>query len=250
MTDMTENMLINVQMDINVSPEQLPEVIREQVKVMEVLDQRITQAKEKVVAAQQKANEAHHKIKVFRKKQSIEDLQVAVLAQSEAIAAEDEAMRISFLNQKMLADVSTGLLALGLANLVSNRTVFQRIKDQLQQASEEEVNEHAREELKKIVSQLKAQEDIYSRLERQAKIIEDIQEKILHIETAHQELMERSIKEEVETPPAIILQESRNVVLPDEPKSKKSVSAFAILTFVLALAAATISVMHVMGYIL
>jgi hypothetical protein len=62
--------------------------------------------------------------------------------------------------------------------------------------------------------------------------------------------MERSIKEEVETPPAIILQESRNVVLPDEPKSKKSVSAFAILTFVLALAAATISVMHVMGYIL
>jgi hypothetical protein len=250
MTDMTENMLINVQMDINVSPEQLPEVIREQVKVMEVLDQRITQAKEKVVAAQQKANEANHKIKIFRKKQSIEDLQVAVLAQSEAIAAEDEAMRISFLNQKMLADVSTGLLALGLANLVSNRTVFQRIKDQLQQASEEEVNEHAREELKKIVSQLKAQEDVYSRLERQAKIIEDIQEKILHIETAHQELMERSIKEEVETPPAIILQESRNVVLPDEPKSKKSVSAFAILTFVLALAAATISVMHVMGYIL
>ena len=250
MTDMTENMLINVQMDINVSPEQLPEVIREQVKVMEVLDQRITQAKEKVVAAQQKANEANHKIKIFRKKQSIEDLQVAVLAQSEAIAAEDEAMRISFLNQKMLADVSTGLLALGLANLVSNRTVFQRIKDQLQQASEEEVNEHAREELKKIVSQLKAQEDVYSRLERQAKIIEDIQEKILHIETAHQELMERSIKEEVETPPAIILQESRNVVLPDEPKSKKSVSAFAILTFVLALAAATISVMHVMGYLL
>jgi hypothetical protein len=250
MTDMTENMLINVQMDINVSPEQLPEVIREQVKVMEVLDQRITQAKEKVVAAQQKANEANHKIKIFRKKQSIEDLQVAVLAQSEAIAAEDEAMRISFLNQKMLADVSTGLLALGLANLVSNRTVFQRIKDQLQQASEEEVNEHAREELKKIVSQLKAQEDVYSRLERQAKIIEDIQEKILHIETAHKELMERSIKEEVETPPAIILQESRNVVLPDEPKSKKSVSAFAILTFVLALAAATISVMHVMGYIM
>ncbi len=250
MTDMTENMLINVQMDINVSPEQLPEVIREQVKVMEVLDQRITQAKEKVVAAQQKANEANHKIKIFRKKQSIEDLQVAVLAQSEAIAAEDEAMRISFLNQKMLADVSTGLLALGLANLVSNRTVFQRIKDQLQQASEEEVNAHAREELKKIVSQLKAQEDVYSRLERQAKIIEDIQEKILHIETAHQELMERNIKEEVETPPAIILQESRNVVLPDEPKSKKSVSAFAILTFVLALAAATISVMHVMGYLL
>lgn len=250
MTDMTENMLINVQMDINVSPEQLPEVIREQVKVMEVLDQRITQAKEKVVAAQQKANEANHKIKIFRKKQSIEDLQVAVLAQSEAIAAEDEAMRISFLNQKMLADVSTGLLALGLANLVSNRTVFQRIKDQLQQASEEEVNEHAREELKKIVSQLKAQEDVYSRLERQAKIIEDIQEKILHIETAHQELMERSIKEEVETPPAIILQESRNAVLPDEPKSKKSVSAFAIITFVLALAAATISVMHVMGYLL
>jgi hypothetical protein len=250
MTDMTENMLINVQMDINVSPEQLPEVIREQVKVMEVLDQRITQAKEKVVAAQQKANEANHKIKIFRKKQSIEDLQVAVLAQSEAIAAEDEAMRISFINQKMLADVSTGLLALGLANLVSNRTVFQRIKDQLQQASEEEVNAHAREELKKIVSQLKAQEDVYSRLERQAKIIEDIQEKILHIETAHQELMERSIKEEVETTPAIVLQESRNVVLPDEPKSKKSVSAFAILTFVLALAAATISIMHVMGYLL
>ena len=57
----------------------------------------------------------------------------------------------------MLAEVSTGLLALGLANLVNNRTVFQKIKDQLQQASEEEINAHAREELKKIVSQLTRQ---------------------------------------------------------------------------------------------
>ena len=188
---------------------------------MEILDQRITEAKEKVVAAQQKANEAKHKIRLFNKKQSIEDLQTAVLAQSDAIAAEDEAMRISFHNQKMLADVSTGLLSLGLVNLVSNRTVFQGIKNQLQQASEEEINEHAREELKKIVSQLKAQEDIYNRIDQQAHIVEDIQIKIRHIET-QKELMGRNIRE---------------------------VGPFAVMTFILAMTSAIVSILHVLGMI-
>ena len=248
MTDITENLLMNIQVDIHTLPEDLPEAIKKQVRIMEVLDQRITEANGKVETAKQKAKEANHKITLFKKKQSIEDLQVAVLAQSEAIAAEDEAMRISFHNQKMLAEVSTGLLALGLANLVNNRTVFQKIKDQLQQASEEEINAHAREELKKIVSQLKAQEDIYSRLERQAQIIEEIQEKILHIETVHQELMDKNINAASE--PAYVLRESKNVIVPDQPRGKKNASSFAVATFLLALAAATISVMHVLGYLM
>ena len=221
MTDITDNMFMNVQMDIHTSPEELTASITKQVKIMEFLDQKITEAKEKVVAAQQKANEAKHKIRLFNKKQSIEDLQTAVLAQSDAIAAEDEAMRISFHNQKMLADVSTGLLSLGLVNLVSNRTVFQGIKNQLQQASEEEINEHAREELKKIVSQLKAQEDIYNRIDQQAHIVEDIQIKIRHIET-QKELMGRNIRE---------------------------VGPFAVMTFILAMTSAIVSILHVLGMI-
>lgn len=253
MSNVTELMISEVHLDLQTSPEQLPETIREQVKTMELLDIRIQEARKKVSEAQQKAKEAHHKISVFQKKQSIEELQVAVLAQSEAIAAEDDAMRISFRNQEMMAKVAHGLLAMGLMNLVSNRTVFQRIKDELQKASEEEINEHAREELIKIVGQLKAQEDIYNRLDRQAGIIEDMKSKMLQIEATHQELvgaMEKLVRV-IETPTVEsqpVQAEPDNMIAMNEKPQVKSISNhFALAAILLSLVTMVLSVLHVLG---
>jgi hypothetical protein len=253
MSNVTELNISEVQLDLQTSPEQLPETIREQVKTMELLDKSIQEAREKVSEAQQKAKEAHHKISVFQKKQSIEELQVAVLAQSEAIAAEDDAMRISFRNHEMMAKVAQGLLAMGLMNLVSNRTVFQRIKDELHKASEEEINEHAREELRKIVAQLKAQEDIYNRLDRQAGIIEDMQSKMLQIEAKHQELVGAmgKLARVMETPTIQsqpVPAEPDNVIaLNEKPQVKSTSNHFALAAILLSLATMILSVLHVLG---
>ena len=146
-----------------------------------------------------------------------------------------------------------GLLAMGLMNLVSNRTVFQRIKDELQKASEEEINEHAREELRKIVAQLKAQEDIYNRLDRQAGIIEDMQSKILQIEATHQELVGEMGKlvRVMETPTmqsqSISAEPDNVIALNEKPQVKSPSNHFALAAILLSLATMVLSVLHVLG---
>lgn len=255
MSDANEILISEVHLDFQTSPEQLHETIRKQVQTMERLDKKIQEASGKVSAARQKADDAHHKISVFQKKQSIEELQVAVLALSEAIAAEDDAMQISFCNQQMMANVAHGLLTMGLMNLATNRTVFQSIKEELQKASEEEINEHARQELMKIVGQLKAQEDIYNRLDRQAGINEAMQSKMLQIEATHEELVGaiEKLARVIETP----TMESQPVPADpyyviaknEKPQVKSTSNHFALAALLLSLATIVLSVLHVLGCI-
>ena len=173
-----DKLIPDIKLDLNLKEDQLPAAISCQVKVMNVLEQRIKRAEQRAKAAKQRAEITKHDISVFKKKKAIEELQSAVLAQSEALASENSAMRLLFLNQKQLANVSSGLFAFGLMNMTNNRTVYQRLKCELEKASEEELNELAKAELMKIVDQLKAQEDIYNRIERHALIIGTLQEDI------------------------------------------------------------------------
>ncbi len=168
----------DIKLDLHLTEDQLPQAISSQIKVMNILEQRIQLAEARVKAAKEKTELARHDVSVFKKKKAIEELQNAVLAQSEGLFSESEAMRLLFLNQKQLANVSSGLFTFGLMNMTSNRTVYQRLKCELEKASEEELNELAKAELMKIVKQLKAQEDIYNRIENHASILETLQKDV------------------------------------------------------------------------
>ena len=172
-----------INLDIHLTEDQLPGAISSQVKVMKILEQRIKLAEARVESAKEKSELARHDVSVFKKKKAIEELQHAVLSQSEALFSESQAMRLLFLNQKQLANVSSGLFTFGLVNMTSNRTVYQRLKCELEKASEEELNELAKAELMKIVKQLKAQEDIYNRIENQATILETLQKDVTSLKS-------------------------------------------------------------------
>lgn len=174
---------IKIKLDLNLTEDQLPKAISEQVKVMRALEEKILKAQERKNKAMMAAEKAKHDVRIFKKKEAIEDLQDATLAQSKALSSVNDAMNLLFSNQKQLANVSSGLFAFGLMNMASNRTMYQRLKCELEKASEEELNELAKEELLKIIRQLKAQEDIYNRIDRHSSSIEALQKEVASLKS-------------------------------------------------------------------
>lgn len=186
--------------DLTIKPEQLPMELSNQVKIMSQLNDQIELAKEKVQKAKEEAAKARHKIGFAKKKKAIEELQIAVVDQSEALVSEDEAIRLLFSNQKKLANISQGLLVFGIVNMANNRTVYQQLKDELTKASESEINEHAKAELKRIIEQLKVQEDIYNKIERHSKKLKELDAELVEIKKAQ---LETPVKMPISQPEAI-----------------------------------------------
>ena len=100
-------------------------------------------------------------------KTAIESLQQACKLQGDALESLAKAIKLSYINQKKIKDVTTFLLGLGLANTALNRMVIRELEMRLANASKEEIDELAKQELENVVKQLKAQEDLRGRLDKQ-----------------------------------------------------------------------------------
>ena len=100
-------------------------------------------------------------------KTAIESLQKACKLQGDALESLAKAIKLSYINQKKIKDVTTFLLGLGLANTALNRMVIRELEMRLANASKEKIDELAKQELENVVKQLKAQEDLRGRLDKQ-----------------------------------------------------------------------------------
>ncbi len=100
-------------------------------------------------------------------KTAIESLQNACKLQGDALESLAKAIKLSYINQKKIKDVTTFLLGLGLANTALNRMVIRELEMRLANASKEKIDELAKQELENVVKQLKAQEDLRGRLDKQ-----------------------------------------------------------------------------------
>ena len=72
----------------------------------------------------------------------------------------------TFEYQKRLTNISYGLFRLGATNIAYNRSLVREIELRLKGASEKEISELARNELVRVVTQLKEQEDLQKKLAR------------------------------------------------------------------------------------
>lgn len=100
-------------------------------------------------------------------KTAIESLQKACKLQGDALESLAKAIKLSYINQKKIKDVTTFLLGLGLANTALNRMVIRELEMRLANASKEKIDDLAKQELENVVKQLKAQEDLRGRLDKQ-----------------------------------------------------------------------------------
>ncbi len=175
----------------------LPSILSKQFRKLKLLDNKVKKAEDDAKKAHCLANEAKEKVTFWKgRKTAIEELQVALKAMSKAIISNTESNKVLFELQKELSNFSKSVLALGIVNITQNRIIVRELELRLQGATDEELGEFAKEELKAVVKQLRAQQDIQIKLDKSEKNILEIKNEIRNTQniTKKNEKLIESIK--------------------------------------------------------
>lgn len=144
-----------------------PELISRQLNKMEVLDIKISTMTKNAESAAKAAQDANKEISLWGgRKEAIEQLQNSGKQLALAVQSNAEAQQHSFTLQKELAEISKFLFLLGSTNIAQNRIVIRELELKMQGASQEKLSKLAKEELLSVIRQLKAQEDILTKVDQ------------------------------------------------------------------------------------
>ena len=139
----------------------VPSVIGGQFQIMQEYRENLDIARAKADLAKTSASQSKDKkTGVFKNKEAIESLQDTTLSLAEAQIVAAEVQEKSFEYQKKLGEITKYLFGLGVSNIASNRMVVKELEMRLKNASEEEIDDMARQEITNLVKQLKMQEDV------------------------------------------------------------------------------------------
>lgn len=119
-----------------------------------------------------------HRIRFWKNKDSISELQNAMVELSEANAGQPVLIQKLAEYIEKISKAMGYLFGLGLLGLAQNRTVVQRVKMELEHASEEELDQLARNELQNCLNQLKAMEDMQVKFGRLAETQKSMGERV------------------------------------------------------------------------
>lgn len=183
--DLIENGTNIVDVEINgekfsVSEDELPRIISSQIDSISKLEKEVENSEASAKKAMELADSmAHYQEKgkgIFKHKSGdtkeiIEDSQNAIIEIAKSQQVSVRALQKSFEFQKKLAETSKYLFGLGCANITANRISVKTIEAKMNGATQEEISELAKEEMKNVVRQLKAQEDI---LQKQKELKEKV----------------------------------------------------------------------------
>ena len=173
-------------LDVNtVNENQLPTIISSQFSALTELENNVQKAVNMAAQAKRKAVNAQVSAGLFHKKEAIELLQNATKGLAEAQITAADAQKISFEYQSKLTEITKFLFGLGVSNLAMNRSVIRELELKLKGASDEEISELAKQELRNVIMQLKLQEDM---MQKQKKIAEDVGEQHRHINKLNKQI--------------------------------------------------------------
>ena len=206
-----------------VTESDVPALIQQQFVKMESFKEKLTLARKKAEDANIAAKEIRDsKTRLLKMKTTLEQMQEAQVALSEATLQNTEAQELSFEYQRVLAEVTKYLFGLGVTNISVNRCVVKELQMRIEQASEEEIDEMARNELINVVRQLKEQEDILQKqknLEEKIKLynqrIDDIDSKISYLEDKidnYNAKNENLINENEKLKESILISKKKNII--------------------------------------
>jgi len=165
-----------------VDESQLPSIIGNQFDALTELENNVQKAVNLAAAAKKKASDAQVSAGWFRKKEAIELLQTATQGLAEAQISAAEAQKISFKYQTKLTEITKFLFGLGVSNIAMNRSVVRELELKLKGASDEEISDLAKQELRNVIMQLKAQEDIMNKQSELSKKVKNHEENLSRIE--------------------------------------------------------------------
>lgn len=167
----------------NIDLNDIPSAITACILPLDELNQKIKEVEERAIDVKAAAISAKSKSARFgKKKEAIESLQEGMMTMADAQVLDAEAQRLLFDYQGKLAETMQYLFALGVSNIAANRTVCQRLELKLKGASGEQVSDLVKTEILKVIKQLKAQEDIMIRQDKQMSILKEHDDNIDEIE--------------------------------------------------------------------
>ena len=150
-----ETMLVELNID------QVPDLIHDRFKKVEELKKNVDKASKKAKLAKESAEVAkEHSAGLFQKKGAIEALQTVTHDLAEAQISAAQAQELSFEYHQKVAELTTFLFKLGVSSIAANRSVVRTLELKLMGASQEKLDEYARQEIAEVVRQLKEQEDL------------------------------------------------------------------------------------------
>ncbi len=167
--------------------ESLSDLITTRIDALNDLEKHIIEAEEAAETAVKEANNVKEGIKSgiiwksLDKDKAIKKLQNAAIITAKALEESSDAHKKTFEYQKRLTNISYSLFRLGVSNIATNRSLVREIELRLKGASEKEISNLARNELVRVVTQLKEQEDLQkklARLKEEVKILKKSQKDI------------------------------------------------------------------------
>lgn len=115
------------------------------------------------------------------KKEAIEALQNSGLELAVGIQNIADAQKVMFDNLTNITDATKYLFGLGVANIATTRVVIDTITSGLKDASKHKISQRAKESLLGVVQQLKAQEDLFNKVEKLSNRCKLLEKEILSI---------------------------------------------------------------------
>lgn len=189
-----------------VNESQLPAIISTQFNKLTELEDNVQKAINMAATAKEQAEDAKKSAGLFKKKTAIEALQVAANGSADALITMAEAQKLSFEYQTKLTEITKYLFGLGVSNIAMNRSVVRELELRLKGASEEDISDLAQQELKNVILQLKAQEDVMQKqafltgkVKEQAGQLKEIDKQLDDIEETDEkqdELIEQGIEKD------------------------------------------------------
>lgn len=167
--------------------ESLSDLITTRIDALNDLEKHIKEAEEAAETAVKEANNVKNGIKSgliwksLDKDKAIKKLQNAAIITAKALEESSDAHKKTFEYQKRLTNISYSLFRLGVSNIATNRSLVREIELRLKGASKKEISNLARNELVRVVTQLKEQEDLQkklARLKEEVKILKKSQKDI------------------------------------------------------------------------
>lgn len=146
----------------------------------------VKESEKRAQKAKKAANKASNLSAGFgKKRKAIEAIQNSQKENSLATEANSQAIyKIAELQQR-LCDAIKALLSLNVRNLAASRSVYRQLELKLKVASEQELSDLAKEEIQKVMTELKNQQDM---MLRQEKMSEEINKQNIKIQQQDEEI--------------------------------------------------------------
>ncbi|GAB6975591.1 hypothetical protein [Prevotella falsenii] len=176
--------------EVKILPTEFPDKITKTLDGITKIEKAQKEAEDKAKKAKESADIAKTKSARWsltgnNKKEAIEALQTTAVVHAIALSQTIDASKELFNNQKDISQAIRYLFALGATDITANRMVVRELQMRLQNASQEELSDFARQELENVICQLRAQEDMQERINGHDELLRNHK---LDIETAHTDI--------------------------------------------------------------